>query len=236
MSKLVCAVALAGVAWTGVATAQEFRGAEVSAEVLSYTDDGDIAQTTYQGSLEFGVFGGFGVAADLSFYNFGDDDKVHDGTLHLLYDAMALATVGGFYSHESYDDGSTDSFGVEAGRNMGAAGIEGYLGLADDDGSDYRFAGLDATYDVTRNISVLGAAALIDGDEVGSSRLSIGGEYRFGDGPAVYAQVGRINVDYDGAPEDLSETFIGIGARIAIGPNKGTAFGSRGLSEALSGF
>lgn len=235
MSRLVCAVALAGVAWTGAVGAQEFKGAEVSAEILSYTDDGDIAQTTYRGSLEFGVFGGFGVAADLSFYNFGDDDRLRNGTLHLLYDAMALATVGGFYSHESYDDGSTDSFGLEAGRSMGSAGIEGYLGFADDEGDDYRFAGLDATYDLSRNISVIGAAALIDGEEVGSSRLSIGGEYRFGDGPAVYAQVGRINVDFDSA-EDSSETFVGIGARIAVGPNRGTTFGTRGLSEALAGF
>ena len=236
MSRLICAVALAGVAWTGVASAQEFRGAEVSAEVLSYTDEGDIAQTTYRGSLEFGVFGGFGIAADLSFYNFGDDDKVRDGTLHFLYDAMAVATVGGFYSHESYDDGSTDSFGFEAERNMGSAGIEGYLGFADDQGTDYRFAGIDASYEVTPNISVLGSAALIDGNEVGSSRLSIGGEYRFGDGPAVYAQVGRINIDFDGAAEDSNETFVGVGARIAVGPNRGTTFESRGLSEALSGF
>jgi hypothetical protein len=236
MSRLVCTVALAGVAWTGIASAQEFKGAEVSAEVLSYTDDGDIAQTTYRGSLEFGVFGGFGVAADLSFYNFGDDESERNVTLHVLYDALAMATVGGFYSNEGYEDGSIDSFGIEAGRSMGAAGVEGYLGFADDEESSYRFLGLDAAYDISPNISLTGGFSVIDGDEVGSSRLSIGGEYRFGDGPAVYAQVGRFNLDFDGTPEDESETFIGVGARIAVGPNRGTTFDARGLTETLSGF
>lgn len=236
MSRLIGAVALVGMAWTGVASAQEFKGAELSAEILSYTDDGDIAQRTYQGSLEFGVFGGFGVAADLSFYNFGDDEKERDVTLHVLYDAMAFATVGGFYSNESYEDGSIDSFGVEAGRSMGSAGVEGYLGFANDEDSSYRFLGVDGTYDLSRNISVIGGLSVINGDEVGSSRLSIGGEYRFGDGPAVYAQIGRMNIDFNDLAEDQNETFIGLGARIAIGPNRGTTFEARGLTEALSGF
>lgn len=231
MSRLVCAVALAGAAWAGTASAQDFRGMELSAEVLSFTDDGDIGQTAYRGSLEFGVFGAFGVAADLSFYDFAGDDGVTNANLHAFYEVSDATAVGLFYGRESYgEDATADAIGVEGLYGFGYARLEGSLGFVDDEVEDFWVAGFDGTYDFTPNISLIGGASLIQAEESSQNRISLGGEYRFGNGPAVYGEVGRVGFEDEGA------TYIGLGARIGLGRNGGTTFDSRGYSEELSGF
>jgi hypothetical protein len=71
--------------------------------------------------------------------------------------------------------------------------------------------------------------------DMDATRLAVGGAYRFGDGgPSLFGQIGRLSV-VDGV-DDSAETFVTLGAKLAIGPNQGTTFGSRGLFEVLSGF
>ena len=230
---------LAATVTAGAATAQEFKGAEVSAEILSYTDDSDLGETTYRGSLEFGAFGAFGIQADLAFHDSRTVDLgARTTTIHALYDALDLATVGLFYSHDEVDaggmDGSASLYGLEGGRSFGTARVEGYLGFVDGEGDDGQVAGVEGSYEVTSNISVTGSADFLFAD-TDATRLSIGGAYRFGDGaPSLFGQIGRLNVD--NGVEDSAETFVTLGARLAIGPNRGTTFGSRGLFEILSGF
>lgn len=235
MNGWVRAAALAGAAWGGAACAQEFKGAELAAEVLGFGGDGDVSQTTYRGSAEMGVLGGLGVAADLSFYDFGDDGT-RNLTLHVVYDAFQFASLGAFYARDGGDGPSADSFGVEAGRSFGAAGVDGYLGFVSDDEADYRILGLDGTYDLVAGLSLTGSANVLDADEGRVSRLAIGGEYRFGRGPAVYAEVGRVNVSDDAVGFEDDETYVGLGARIAVGPNDGTTFKPRGVNETVTGF
>ena len=235
MFKLVAgATALAMTA--GVATAQGFSGAELSAEVFNFSDNDDISQTTYRGSAEFGIAAGFGVAADLSYYDVGETDGVRNGTVHVLYDALQFATIGAFYARDSNDDFTGNTLGIEAQRSFGGFGVEAHAGHGDEDGSDYQLYGLDGTYDLSSAISLKGSAALVAGEDSDVSRLSIGGEYRFGVGPAVYAEVGRVNTEEDASGDDNGSTFIGFGARIAIGPNRGTTFDPRGPLEAITGF
>jgi len=223
----------------GAATAQEFKGAEVSAEILGYTDDSDVGETTYRGSLEFGVFDGFGIQADLAFHDSRTIDLgSRTTTIHAVYDALDLATVGLFYSHDEVDadsmDGSASLWGLEAGRSFGGMGGEAYFGFLDGEGDDGQVAGLEGTYDITTNISVTGSADFLFAD-TDATRLAVGGAYRFGDGaPSVFGQIGRLNID-DSTGNDAG-TFVTLGAKLAIGPNQGTTFGSRGLFEILSGF
>ncbi|EYD73502.1 hypothetical protein Rumeso_04623 [Rubellimicrobium mesophilum DSM 19309] len=230
---------LAASVTAGAAAAQEFKGAEVSAEILGYTDDSDLGETTYRGSLEFGVFDAFGIQADLAFHDSRTIDLgARTATIHVVYDALEFATVGLFYSHDEVDDegidGSANLYGIEAGRSFGMAGGEAYFGFLDGEGEDGQVAGIEGTYDVTRNISIIGSADLLFAD-TDAARLSIGGSYRFGDGgPSLFGQVGRLGLD-DGV-DDSAETFVTLGAKLAIGPDQGTTFGSRGLFEILSGF
>ena len=237
MNKIVGAAVLVGFTIAGPAWAQEFKGAEVAVEVLSFEDDDDISSTSYRAGVEVGIYGGFGAAADLSFQNFGDEEGVRSFTLHGIYDAFALATVGAFVARDSADGADADSFGIEAGRSFGPAGVEGFLALVDDEGSDYRVLGVEGVYDITPAISVNGSFGALDADGGGLSRIALGGEYRFGNtGPAVYAEVGRVSVEEDGGAFGVSTNYIGFGARLAIGPNSGTTFDSRGLSELITGF
>lgn len=208
---------------------------ELSAEVLGFTDNGDIGQTTYRGALEFGVFGSLGAAADLSFYDFAGDDGGRNVTLHAFYEVLDLATVGAFYAQDSYDEASAEAFGIEATRSMGFADVEGYAGMGEVDGDEFRILGIEGGYDFTDSIGVTGAAAYVDADSGGGNRLAIGGEYRLGRGPALFAEVGRLQRSHDGANADESETYLSLGARIGLGPNGATVFGSRGLKESLSG-
>jgi hypothetical protein len=230
---------LAATVAAGTATAQEFKGAEVSAEILGYTEDSDLGETTYRGSLEFGVFDAFGIQADLAFHDSRTVDLgARTATIHAVYDALAFATVGLFYSNDEVDaggiDGSASLYGFEAGRSFGTAGGEAYFGFLDSEGDDGQVVGVEGTYDVTRNISVTGSADFLFAD-TDATRLAVGGAYRFGDGgPSVFGNIGRLSVD-DGAGDD-SQTFVTLGAKLAIGPNQGTTFGSRGLFEILSGF
>lgn len=236
MGRILGAVALVAAAWADWAAAQEFKGAELSAELLAFSEGEDATSTNYRGSVEFGVLDAFGLAADLSFYDFGDGDGARNVTLHALYDAFSFATVGAFYARDSSDEASVDLFGIEAGRSFGAAGVEGYVGVGEEGDESFTTFGFDGAYDVTRDISITASGAAVDLEGGGISRLSVGGEYRFGaTGPALYADVGRLGVD-DDAGLGESTGFIGVGGRIAIGPNQGTTFESRGLFEVLGSF
>jgi hypothetical protein len=236
MNTRFVAAGLAAMLLSGAAGAQEFKGAELSAEALFFTEGDEVTSTTYRGSVEVGVFGAFGVAADLNFYDFGESDGIRNYTIHAIYDAFSVATVGAFYAQDSVDDATATSFGVEAGRSFGSAGVEGYLGFVDDEAVDYRILGADGAFDISRSLSLTGSAAYLSTDDAGANRLSVGGEYRFGNGPAVYAEIGRLAIDEEIGGFGESRTFIGIGARLAIGPNRGTTFESRGVYETIAGF
>lgn len=234
----------AGLAWVaagvlagaGTASAQDFRGAELSIEGLHFSDGDGLGQSNYQGGLEFGAFGPVAVAADLSFYDYAESDSSRALTLHAVVDAFSFATLGGFYAREDNEVADASTLGLEARRDFGPVGVEGYLGFTDDKDIDYRLLGVDGRFVVTPSIGVTGSAALVDADEGGVSRIAAGGEYRFrGTGPTLYAEIGRIEVD-DLAAVDASGTFVGIGARIAVGRNGGTTFRPRGVNEAISGF
>lgn len=229
------AAALMGVALAGTATAQEFRGAEISTELLAFGEGDDMTSSNYRGSLEMGVFGGIGVQADLSFYDLEDGDTVRNVTLHGIYNAFGLATVGGFYARETVDGTDAEVLGVEAARSFGPLDAQAYLGFGDSEGEGITLFGFDGAVEVMPGIAVTASAAAADLEAGGINRLSVGGEYRFGArGPALYAEAGRLGGEGSGFGDGSG--FVGLGARLAIGPNQGTTFGSRGLFEVLGSF
>jgi hypothetical protein len=192
MARLAGAALLMCAALGGAASAQEFRGAEVSAELLTFTKGDDLTSNNYRGSVEFGLFGGFGVQADLSFYDFEDGDTVRSVTVHGLYDAFDLATVGAFYSQETVTRPTPRSSASRPAAASARRRSRAIWAGATPTARAFTTFGFDAAYEVTPTISVTASGAAVDLEGGGVSRLSVGGEFRFGEqGPAVYAEIGR---------------------------------------------
>lgn len=221
-------IAAAFAALPSLALAQGFVGAELSGSMMAYSSDTDLGETTYNGGLEFGIVPGLSVAADFAYHGFrGLDGNSSTLTVHGLYDLTPTATVGLFYGQDRRDAGDSDLYGIEGATTLSGIQVEGYLGQFDGDIGQGTLLGVNGAFAFTDAISATASAGIVNGDE-NWKRLSIGGEYQFGNGPTVFAEVGKYDGDVDG------ENFISIGARIELG--QGTTFGPRGITEILPGF
>jgi len=228
MTPRMIALAALAVAFGSGAQAQSFSGAEISAEALAFSDDSDFGQTTYNGSLEFSVFGGFSVAGDLNYYGFrGFGGNSTGATLHGLYSLGPDTAVGLFYGQDWTDTDTLDHYGVEGSTRFGGIGVEGFVGMVN--GSvDATMLGVSGNYDIGNVFTATADFGLVDADSGSTTRASIGGEMTLFNGPQVYAELGQISTDIN------DEAFISLGARIALGPQGGTTFDSRGLFEILN--
>lgn len=220
--------AAALVAVPSVTFAQGFVGAELSGSMMAYSSDTDLGETMYNGGLEFGIVPGLSVAADFAYHGFrGLDGNSSTLTVHGLYDLTQTATVGLFYGQDRRDAGDSELYGIEGATTLSGIAVDGYLGQFDGDMGTGMLLGVNGAFAFTDAISATASAGIINGDE-NWKRISIGGEYQFGNGPTVFAEVGKYDGDVDG------ENFISIGARIELG--QGTTFGPRGITEILPGF
>ena len=229
MTPRMIALAALAAAFGSGAQAQSFSGAEISAETLAFSDDSDFGQTTYNGSLEFNVFGGFSVAGDLNYYGFrGFGGNSTGAALHGFYSLGPDTAVGLFYGQDWTDTDTLDHYGLEGSTRFGAAGVEGFLGMVNGPVDDATMLGISGTYDLGNVFTATADFGVVDADSGSITRASIGGEMTLFDGPQVFAELGQISSDTS------DEAFISLGARIAIGPQGGTTFDSRGLFEILN--
>lgn len=229
MTPRMIALAAVAAAFATGAQAQGFTGAEISAEALAFSDNSDFGQTTYRGSLEFNVFDGFSVAGDLNYYGFrGFGGNSTGATLHGLYSLGPDTAVGLFYGQDWTDTDTLDHYGLEGSTSFGAAGVQGFVGMVNGAVDDATMLGVSGTYDLGNVFTATADFGVVDADSGSTTRASIGGEMTLFNGPQVYAELGQISGD------TTDETFISLGARIAIGPQSGTTFDSRGLYEILN--
>ena len=222
------ATALAWVTACGV-QAQGFEGAQISAETLAFAEDSDFGSTTYSGGLQFGIAGGIGVGADLSYYGFrtlGLDAR--NATVHGIYTLNPATTAGLFIGQDSQNGVTADIYGIEGQGSFGGTTIEGYLAQIDGDGGSGTLVGVSGSLTLGQALALSGSFGQADLDGQ-INRLALGAEYQLGLGPTLYAELGRISADDD------SENYVSIGARLAIGPNNGTTFGSRSLFDIVPG-
>jgi hypothetical protein len=222
------AVASALVAGAGMAAAQGFEGAEISAEVLGFSDDFDLGEARYAGGVEFSVAGAVGVGANLAYHGIrGFNRDGRNVTVHGLYDT-GLVQAGLFYGRDSIETVDGDMLGLEAATDFGGARVDGALGLYDLEGDSGQMLSARGSYDFG---GVEGEAFFgrLTGD-LDATRISLGGAYALNFGPSVFAELGRVGGDGG------SGNYISVGARIAIGPNRGTTFENRGVLEILPGF
>ncbi len=207
----------------GGAVAQGFTGAELSAQALAFSDSNDLGQTAYRAAAEFGITGSIGVAADLGYHGFPvlGTNETSLG-LHGVYGLGGDLALGLFYTRDSLGNGTVESYGLEGATSLGGAQVEGYLAMVDGLAGGNAMLGVTGSYDLSQAFAATAGFATISGD-TNRNRASIGAEYRLANGPAVFAELGRITDEGDSA------SYLSLGASIAIGAQGGTTFGSRSI-------
>ncbi len=103
MKKFMMTSALTAL-FPALAAAQEFEGAYISIERLSYSSEGEGRGTDFYGSsaasigAELGLGPAFGVSADIT--NYGGDINNLSGTLHAFYRFGQETAIGAFYGFD----------------------------------------------------------------------------------------------------------------------------------------
>ena len=210
------------------AFAQSFTGGELTIDAYGFSDGDDPSAVNYSGALEYAINRNFSVSADLSIYDFSlFEDNINNAALHGIYHVNDVTSVGVFFGSEESNDDRASFFGLEGGYETAAVEVEAYFAVYDDDGNS-NVLGLDGAYQFNDNISAIGTFGYGDVGDLDIRRYSAGAEYTFDNGPAVYAELGRIDAG------DVDSNFIGIGASIAFGAERGTTFDRRGIFETLN--
>lgn len=230
MTFLRLAAATAVVFLPHAALAQGFEGAELSAGMLAYTEDTNLGASSYAGGLEFGLIAGIGVGADIARHTWrGEDGNSTSYTLHGMYDVTPDATAGLFIGQDRRDLGNTDLYGLEGATSIAGIGIEGFAGRFDGDLGTGTMLGLNGAFAFSDALAATASVGVVNGiGDATMNTVALGGEYSFGSGPTVFAEIGQQDLGDDPA------TFVSLGARIDLG--QGTTFGARGLTDLLPGF
>ena len=217
------------------ALAQGITGGQLGIEYAAPVDGSDFGGTTYSGGLEYGINRQFSVAVDASGYLPDNlDTDFSSLTLHGIYHLSDEASVGVFAGRDSVEDASANLYGIEGGMELMGGTVEGYIGQVDGDIDDATLFGLSGVYDLRPNISVIGNLDVANTDDTTLSQAAVGAQYQLDGGPAFYAKIGNVTAEFAG--DDESQAFIGIGATIAFGAERGTTFDQRSLFEVVPGF
>lgn len=214
----------------------QVTGGSIGVEYSTPTDGTDLGGTTYSGAIEYTIGRNFAVSADLSGYRLDNiSTDASSATLHGIYHLSETASVGAFYGRDQLDGGDArDLYGIEGGTEFAGGVVEGYIGQLDGAANDVTLLGVDGQYGISNGFSVIGNAGFAFSDAGDISRFSLGAEYELSGGPQFYAELGSVSVESGGVSAD--QTFIGVGARVAFGAQRGTTFGSRSLFEITPGF
>lgn len=219
-------VAAALVAIPGFVTAQGFEGAQLSASHTLTPSDRSFGATSYAGGIQIGLFSGISVELDFAVHDWrGFSGKGRAVTLHGLYELFPETVVGVYAAEQNLSSlGKITTWGIEGTTQMGALGLEGYLGRYDSGARTGSTLGVDVSYALGDAFSLTAGASSIDAT-THIATYSVGGEYQFGNGPVVFADIGRQSSD------GSSGTFVSLGARIDLG--SGITFGSRSIPDMI---
>lgn len=211
----------------GLAAAQAFDGAYVSAEALAYSSDRDIGPLTYSGGAQISFGPSILASADLTFYGFKAlDGDASSTTLHSAYWITPDTALGAFLGRDSYGGADGTFYGIEGRTSLAVAAVEGFLGQSDGGVTDGLMYGLSGQFSFA-GLEMTAGYAGIDGDDA-TDHLSLTGAWRLGPGPRLYAELGTLS----GAVDD---DYITLGIRLGIGQNGGTTFGPRSVFEIAPG-
>jgi hypothetical protein len=217
----------------GAAQAQEIKG-DLTLGHSFFTDENQISKTYAEGALEFGVTPKASVQLDLGVYSLGlVNDTATNLVVHGIYDVHATGSVGAFVGMDRLAGSDATFYGIEYGQSLGAGSIEAYAGTGDEAGVDGTVIGVESEFLIGADFGV--GVKLDHADFEGTlsaTRFGVKGLYGIGDAGKVFAELGTLRGEIDGA--SASEPFVGLGLTVNLGQDEST-FGRRGLFNLFPG-
>lgn len=210
------------------ATAQGFSGGELTIDATQFSAGSDPTSVNYSGALEYSINRNISVAGAVSIYDYSLlADTITNVTLHGIYHVNDQASVGAFVGQDSVGGAHSSFAGIEGGYEMGQFEVEGYLAFYDN-ADNSSVLGVSGAYQFNDQFAAIADFGVGEFGFDDVTRVSAGAEYTFNGGPSLYAELGNINSDI------ADSRFIGIGASIEFGADRGTTFDRRGVFETIN--
>ncbi|WP_372572519.1 porin [Ruegeria jejuensis] len=239
MKNIIVAGALASGFCVGAASAAELTGGYFDLGYSTFTDSDNGSKFYGAGSGELGFTRNFSVQADVGVYRFDEISETgYNGTLHAIFHTNDNLSLGAFYNRDDLDgDNDSNTYGIEAGYEVGAIGLEGYVSridFVDADSDDGTLLGVRIDGEVAPLFTLSASVDYLNGpSDIDLTRVSLGADYNLGEGAHIYGEVGSAKVELGGLSD--SEAFVAAGIRLNFGAKRGTTFGRRGLLDKLPG-
>lgn len=239
MKNIIVAGALASGVCAGAASAAEFTGGYLDLGYSTFTDSDNGSRFYGAGSGELGFTRNFGIQADLSVYRFDEISETgYNGTLHAVFHTNDNLSLGAYYSRDDLDgDSDSNTYGIEAGYEVGAVGLEGYvsrINFVDASQDNGTLLGFKVDGEVAPQFTLSASVDHLNGSgDIDLTRFSVGADYNVGEGAHIYGEVGSAKLSL-GSFSD-TEAYVGAGLRINFGAKRGTTFGRRGLLDKIPG-
>ncbi|MGJ8611055.1 MAG: hypothetical protein ACSHWY_08175 [Octadecabacter sp.] len=220
-------VLLTAMASPAIAQGFSFSGGELTIDSYVYDDADSTTSVDYSAALEFSLSRNMSVAFDLAQYDFSLlDESVTTFTVHSIYHLNDTASLGFLAGNDFGDNGVGSFYGIEGGFEANQFNGEGYVAFYDNDDNS-SVIGLSGSYQITESIAAIGDFGYGNVGDADITRISAGAEYDFAGGPTVYAEIGNL------AAEGENASFIGLGATVQFGAQRGTTFDRRSIFETL---
>ena len=222
------------------AGAQGFTGYEGD---LRYRHFGESGDDVFSGrsAVEFGIAPGLSVQGDVIFgYLNAEVDRLDTSfqsfVLHGIVDSPQGAAFGAFAGREYALGDDRSTLGLEAAFDVGGSEMQPWVSRTFGGGRKATTFGLTAESQMAAGFGLQGSIITTDVESRGRSS-----DFRFGvtynprpDFPAeLFATAGYSYASATPTRAGNGEASIGIGARIGIGSEGGTTFGSRSIFEAI---
>jgi len=218
------------------ATAAELVGGSIQLEYSAFTEDTDFSRLGLEGSLELAFTRDFSIQADLGYqsFDFSDLDSNVFG-LHAVYHLNDDTSLGAFYTKDDSDIGDLDIVGVEVGHEFSEVEFEAYLARGEADLFDATMFGISGRYEFDNALGITGSFDRVDEGVLDANLLAVSLDRDVSSNVNLFVKVGYADASIAGLGTD-SETYVGIGGKIAFGAERGATFEQRGLSSLIPGF
>ena len=232
----LCAAPLACATLAAAPARAEMTGGSVGLSRSFFTGDGDLAKTTLDGSLEFGLTPQFGLQGDLSANHFRtSDETLTNAVVHGIVHAGDATAIGGFVGFDTVGGDSATILGAEARlRPAPRIDVEGYGARNENHGDRVTQFGLAGTYAMTPQVGFGTRFDYGDFNAGGSAtRFAINADVNVTPNATLSAELGQL--DAKAFAFGGNEAYLKFGGRISFGANGGTTFGMRSIANLIPG-